>query len=428
GYRAVKLKTGAGSPADEARRVRTVREAIGKDISLMLDMNAPYDVDGCIEFARRVEPVDIYWLEEPLHWYLQPADFVRLAAATSIPLAHGERELTRFTVRDFIATGAIRYVQFDSARCGFHRGPARRRAGRAARGHDRAAHCARATRASRRSPAALRLRRGIARRCGAQPPVAPPPGRRPRDARQLRSPQRQARLRSGDRLGLRQALRGLIRVARLLRGDRATHRRAMHQTALGHVVVLDRPVLDHAVVPHQHVARPPLMAIHERGLDDVIRQGGDYRLRLSGPYPLDAGAVVAHHVEALAARPRMGPHDGMANWRVTVDFRLRRGQGPLASAEIEHGAPSLQASLHRIRQGVPGRSGTGELGVSQREPVQLGDLDGVQDGPAWWSRGVAHVAVPVLAGAADAGRPPALGDVGQDDDLGVAGRAPAFAD
>ena len=35
-----------GSPADEARRVRTVREAIGKDVSLRLDMNAPYDVDG----------------------------------------------------------------------------------------------------------------------------------------------------------------------------------------------------------------------------------------------------------------------------------------------------------------------------------------------------------------------------------------------
>ena len=38
------------------------------------------------------------------------------AEATPIPLAHGERELTRFTVRDFIASGAIRYVQFDSTR------------------------------------------------------------------------------------------------------------------------------------------------------------------------------------------------------------------------------------------------------------------------------------------------------------------------
>ena len=44
------------------------------------------------------------------------ADFVRLAAATSIPLAHGEREWTRFTMRDFIASGAIRYVQFDGTR------------------------------------------------------------------------------------------------------------------------------------------------------------------------------------------------------------------------------------------------------------------------------------------------------------------------
>ena len=82
----------------------------------MLDMNAPYDLPDCIEFARRVEPLRIFWLEEPLHWYLQPADFARLAAATPIPLAHGERELTRFTVRDFIVNGGIRYVQFDATR------------------------------------------------------------------------------------------------------------------------------------------------------------------------------------------------------------------------------------------------------------------------------------------------------------------------
>ena len=116
GFRAVKLKTGGGTVAEEARRVRAVREAIGRDTALMLDMNAPYDLADCIAFARAVEPLDIFWLEEPLHWYLQPADFVRLAAATSIPLAHGERELTRFTVRDFIASGAIRYVQFDATR------------------------------------------------------------------------------------------------------------------------------------------------------------------------------------------------------------------------------------------------------------------------------------------------------------------------
>lgn len=115
GYRAVKLKTGALTMDEELVRIRATREAIG-DALLMLDMNAPYDVPECIKFARAVEPYDIFWLEEPLHWYLQPADYVRLAAASAIPLAHGEREWHRFTIRDFITSGAIRFVQFDSTR------------------------------------------------------------------------------------------------------------------------------------------------------------------------------------------------------------------------------------------------------------------------------------------------------------------------
>jgi D-galactarolactone cycloisomerase len=116
GYRAVKLKTGALALRDEVTRIRAVREAIGADVLFMLDMNAPYDVAGCITFAKAVEPYNIFWLEEPLHWYLQPADFARLAAASPIPLAHGEREWHRFTVRDFIDSGALGFVQFDSTR------------------------------------------------------------------------------------------------------------------------------------------------------------------------------------------------------------------------------------------------------------------------------------------------------------------------
>lgn len=116
GYKAVKLKTGADTIANEVIRIRATREAIGPDIMLMLDMNAAYDLPACIEFARAVAPYNIFWLEEPLHWYLQPADFALLAKATPIPLAHGEREITRFTARDFMANGSIRYVQFDSTR------------------------------------------------------------------------------------------------------------------------------------------------------------------------------------------------------------------------------------------------------------------------------------------------------------------------
>ncbi len=118
GYRAVKLKTGGLTIAQEIERIRLVREAIGPDVLLMLDMNAAYSLPDCIAFARAVEPFDIFWLEEPLHWQLTPADFAQLARATHIPIGHGERELTRHTVRDFIVTGGIRYVQFDATRAG----------------------------------------------------------------------------------------------------------------------------------------------------------------------------------------------------------------------------------------------------------------------------------------------------------------------
>lgn len=116
GFKAVKLKTGAYSIEDEVERVRATRAAIGDDVLFMLDLNAPYTVEECIRFANLVAEHDVFWLEEPLHWYLQPADYVRLAAQSPIPLAHCEREWHRFTVRDFIDSGAIRYVQFDSTR------------------------------------------------------------------------------------------------------------------------------------------------------------------------------------------------------------------------------------------------------------------------------------------------------------------------
>jgi D-galactarolactone cycloisomerase len=116
GYKAVKLKTAGLSIEKEVERIRLTRAAIGNDVHLMLDMNAAYDLEDCIRFAHAVEPYNIYWLEEPLHWYLQPADFAVLAKNTTIPLAHGEREMTRFTARDFITSGALGFMQFDSTR------------------------------------------------------------------------------------------------------------------------------------------------------------------------------------------------------------------------------------------------------------------------------------------------------------------------
>ena len=118
GYTAVKMKIGGQTLAEDVERVRLTREAIGSATTLLLDCTAAYDVETAIRFAHEVAPYNPFWLEEPLYWYLQPADFRRLADAISLPLAHCEREMHRFSTRDYITNGSVKYVQFDSTRHG----------------------------------------------------------------------------------------------------------------------------------------------------------------------------------------------------------------------------------------------------------------------------------------------------------------------
>ena len=165
GYRAVKLKTGALSLADELTRVRAVREAIGPDVKLMLDMNAPYDVAGCIRFAEAVAPLrhllagGAAALVSAAGRLCTPrrgvADSAGAWRARMAPL-HRAR-LHRFR-RD-----PLRAVRFD-ARRRLHRVAAHRALRGAARRDDRAAFGAACACASGLGVRRRRVRRGIDRR------------------------------------------------------------------------------------------------------------------------------------------------------------------------------------------------------------------------------------------------------------------------
>lgn len=109
----------------------------------------------------------------------------------------------------------------------------------------------------------------------------------------------------------------------------------MHQPPQRQVIVLDRAVLHQAVVPQEHVAPSPLVAVDEGGLDDVIREGGDERQGLITIQAFDAGGIVAHHVQALAPALRVGPDDEVLNGREAGDLGLRRREGSLPATEVE---------------------------------------------------------------------------------------------
>lgn len=113
GARAVKIKVGGVSIAEDIERIRTVRETIGPDVKLLIDANCAYRWYQAVQLARRVEQYDIFWFEEPV----QPDDYEghrKLAEATIIPIATGENEYTRYGFRDLIAHNACAIFNADA--------------------------------------------------------------------------------------------------------------------------------------------------------------------------------------------------------------------------------------------------------------------------------------------------------------------------
>ena len=57
---------GNPTPAEEVRRVRVVREAIGPDIKLMCDINQRWRPEQAIQIGSRVEEegIGLFWLED----------------------------------------------------------------------------------------------------------------------------------------------------------------------------------------------------------------------------------------------------------------------------------------------------------------------------------------------------------------------------
>ena len=98
-------------------RLRTVREAVGEDTDIILEMHNTTSVNTAIEFAHMAEPYNIMFLEEPCA-ALNADTYRRLADNISIPLATGERTYLREGYLPLIANGSLAVVQPDLGNCG----------------------------------------------------------------------------------------------------------------------------------------------------------------------------------------------------------------------------------------------------------------------------------------------------------------------
>ncbi len=94
-----------------------MREAVGRDVEIMIDAHGSLDSVTAIALARRLREFDLTWFEEPVS-----SDHYRAMAEVrtrgGIAIAAGENEFTRFGFRDLIESDAADYLQPDVAIAG----------------------------------------------------------------------------------------------------------------------------------------------------------------------------------------------------------------------------------------------------------------------------------------------------------------------
>jgi L-alanine-DL-glutamate epimerase-like enolase superfamily enzyme len=117
GFRAIKMRVGGATPREEVERVRVVREAIGPDIDLMVDVNWGWDVSTAITVGRRLQEFDIYWLEDPLASDVAE-QLALVSAALDVPVCAGETHSNKFGFRRLFETKAVDIAMIDLQRVG----------------------------------------------------------------------------------------------------------------------------------------------------------------------------------------------------------------------------------------------------------------------------------------------------------------------
>jgi len=120
GYRGLKLDPfGAGNlgiSEAELRRstaiVTAVREVIGPDVEIMLEMHGRFSVGNAVRVAAAFEHLGPAWIEEPVPPENASA-LARVQMSSRIPVATGERLHTLHDVRPFLELGAVDVLQVD---------------------------------------------------------------------------------------------------------------------------------------------------------------------------------------------------------------------------------------------------------------------------------------------------------------------------
>ncbi|MCH7734319.1 MAG: mandelate racemase/muconate lactonizing enzyme family protein [Chloroflexi bacterium] len=118
GFTGMKFRCGAeATAADEGERARVVRQAVGDDVQLMIDINGGWDIPRTVAAARQFEAYDIFWLEDPIdHRDLQ--GYRQLVNLLDISITQGEYYYGYQSFLTLVNAGAADIVMIDTHHVG----------------------------------------------------------------------------------------------------------------------------------------------------------------------------------------------------------------------------------------------------------------------------------------------------------------------
>src|ERR1700727_473391 len=117
GFTQIKLKVGADL-ANDVRRMKAAREAVGPEVRIAVDANQRWDVAQAIAWIRELERFDPYRIEEPT----SPDDILGHAlirkSVAPVKVATGEHVQNRIVFKQLIQARALEILLIDSSRVG----------------------------------------------------------------------------------------------------------------------------------------------------------------------------------------------------------------------------------------------------------------------------------------------------------------------
>jgi D-galactarolactone cycloisomerase len=127
GVKAVKLRFHHDDWRRDVEVVEAVRAAVGDDVELMVDANQGWrmagdrsprwDVATALQCAKALEPLGVYWLEEPLRTD-DVEGYAALRRGTTLRLAAGEMVRNLSEARELILRGGVDVIQPDAVLAG----------------------------------------------------------------------------------------------------------------------------------------------------------------------------------------------------------------------------------------------------------------------------------------------------------------------